>query len=281
MYRLIATDMDGTLLNSSCEVSEANRRALRSAMEKGVRIIICSGRTFKGSRIFAEAMGLRDPIIACNGSIIKDPATGDVLYSNLMNKEDCLRIVELCHKADIYFHAYIDDTYHSERFERQGAYYDRLNRDLPPEERFDIRIVKDFSEVIEKSAARVSKFVIASENGEKLKKLREQVKRIDTTDIMSSQRDNFEVVNRGVSKGNALRFLAEKLNISRDEIIAMGDNENDCSMLEFAGLGVAMGNADEKIKRMARYVAKSNDGDGVADVITKFILAGKGMSRTD
>lgn len=272
MYKLVAIDLDGTLLNSEKKVSEENRTALQLASEKDVKIVICSGRVFKGARVFARHISTNEPIIACNGALIKDMQTDDVLYANTVSKEDCHRIVDICHKENVYFHAYLGDVLYTEALKFGSAFHSKMNQRLPSEDRLEIVLADDMHEVVETNPALAYKFVAISDNAEQLAKTRSRICDIKTIDVMSSFYDNFEMVNHGVSKGNAVKFLCEKLDIKREEVIAIGDNENDLSMIQYAGVGVAMGNAESIVKDIADYITLDNDKNGVSDAIRKFIL---------
>ena len=98
------------------------------------------------------------------------------------------------------------------------------------------------------------------------------MKKYEDLEVVSSSPNNFEVMNKGTSKGRAVKVLADILNINREEIMCLGDSENDLSMIEFAGLGVAMGNAEEFLKEKADYITDTNENDGVAKAIEKFVL---------
>jgi Cof subfamily protein (haloacid dehalogenase superfamily) len=272
MYKLIAIDLDGTLLNSKKRISETNIKYIKEVIEKEVKVVVCSGRIYAGAKIFARQISVNDTLIACNGAIIKDIGTDEVLYYNSMNIPDCIRVIDICHELDIYFHVYIGDTMYTERLEFSSLFYWKRNQELPQDEQVDIRLVQNMYEVIEKNAGKVLKIVVISNDPNILADARKKVCCIDSVEVMSSDSNNFEVMNQGVNKGNALKFIAGKLGIKREEIIAIGDNENDYTMIEYAGLGVAMGNAEEKIKGIAKYVTCTNDQDGVAHCIKRFVL---------
>lgn len=272
MYRLLAVDLDGTLLNSGKRISEENKKAIKRVTEKGIKVVICSGRVFKGARVFAGELNLEELLISCNGAVIKDLKTDELLYSNLLRKEDCYKVADYCRKEDVYFHAYIDNDMFTENPECPSATYWMGNDELPEKDRVKINVVDDFKRIVSESETLVTKMVVISKNPELLSKLRDKVCEISTVDVMSSQEDNFEVVNNGVNKGTALKFLSEKLKIPRGEIIAIGDNENDYAMLKFAGLSIAMENAQDSIKEIADFITLSNDENGVAEAINKIIV---------
>lgn len=272
MYRLVAIDLDGTLLDTNKEISEKNKTAIHMATEKGVKIVICSGRVYSGARIYAKQLGIMDPIIACNGAIIRENTDGKVIYSDFMNTEDCLRILDIFHENNIYFHVYAGETMLTERLDYNSLKYYEKNKALPEKDRVEIDIVTDMERKLRELDGKVLKFVAVSDDSELLATVRKKLSVVETVDVTSSNYNNFEVVNKGVNKGKALERLAEVLKIPPQEMIAIGDNENDIPMFDFAGLGVAMGNAEGCAKEAADYITAANTEDGVAKVIEKFIL---------
>lgn len=272
MYKLVAIDLDGTLLNSEKRISRENRDAIGRAVDKGIRVVICSGRIFAGARLFAREAGICEPLIACNGAIIKDPGTEELLFSDNLGLQDSLRVIELCRREGIYFHVYVGDTMLSEKLEHATLFYWERNRELPEKDRVDIRLVDSTSEVLKGMGSDASKIVVVSDDLERLGKVRKKAVQLPSVEVVSSNFDNFEVMNRGVSKGRALRFLGERLGIGPWEMIAIGDNENDESMLRYAGLGIAMGNAEPRIKELAADITLTNNEDGVAEALRRHVL---------
>jgi len=272
MYRLVAIDLDGTLLNSNKQISKENIRTLNEVIEKGVAVIVCSGRIFEGAKIFARQIGSRYPLVACNGAVVKDLASGEQLYGNPLSREDCYKVIDICKRENIYYHVYIGDTMYTERLEYSALFYWNKNRELPENEQVSIKLVDRMKEAIAHNNELASKIVVISRNPESLLSVREQMEAIGSVDVTSSNFDNFEVVNKGVNKGNAVKFVGELLKIDKCETIAIGDNENDYSMIKYAGLGIAMGNAEKSIKEIADHVTLTNDENGVSEALKKFIL---------
>jgi Cof subfamily protein (haloacid dehalogenase superfamily) len=272
MFKLVAIDIDGTLLNSQRNISNENKRVIMKAAEKGVRIIICSGRVFTGARYFARQLQLNDPIISCNGAEIREIDTSRLLFGSYINLEDCIEITDICRHENIYVHTYVGETMYTERLEFGSKLYALINRQLPRKDRIDIRVVKNLKRVFQLNKVPASKFVVVSEVSGHLSRVKKLIRKIKTVDITSSFSDNIEIVNRGVDKGSALKYLSEQLNINRNEIIAIGDNENDRTMFEFAGLSAVMGNAGEHLKDIAGYVTSDNDNEGVSEVFKKFVI---------
>lgn len=272
MYKMIAIDLDGTLLNSNKEISQENKKYIKYAMEKGIKVLICSGRIYTGAKVFAEQLSVEGPMVVCNGAMIRDVKTGETYYSNMLSKEDCIKVVDLLHKEGIYFHTYIDDIMYAEKLDYAALYYMIKSKDLSSDFRIDVKVVESVKDIVVKSSENPAKIVVMSSKLEELLRVRKFVEDISTIEVVSSNYDNFEVLNRGVSKGKALEIISRKFSIKREEIIAIGDNENDCSMLEYAGLSIAMGNAEDKVKNICDFVVPSNDEDGVAYAIKKFVL---------
>ncbi len=272
MYKMIAIDLDGTLLNSNKEISYENRKCIKLALEKGVKVVICSGRIYTGAKIYSEQLSLQEPLIVCNGAVIKDTKTDDVLFTNLLSKKDCYDVINILHDEDIYFHTYIDDIMYAEKLDYSALHYMLKSKDLGSDLRIDVKIVESVYDMIVRGNVNPSKIVVMSSDLKALLRARMAVENIKTIEVVKSSHDNFEVLNYGVSKGKALEIISRKLFVKREEIIAIGDNENDCSMLEYAGFSVAMGNAEESIKNICDFVTTSNDENGVAHVIKKFVL---------
>ncbi len=273
MYKLVAIDLDGTLLNINKEISDRNKQILKRAMEKGVRVVICSGRVFTGARLYAKEIDSNDPIIACNGAIITESHAGEIIHSEYMDTEICLKINSICQKHGVYYHVYAGDTMLTEKLGFTSEKYLERNKLLPPEDRVNIEVVRSMEEKLRSIPGKVLKFVIVTDDTELLKRVRNDMEQLQEVDVMSSNFDNFEVMSKGVSKGAALARLTDIYGIPASQMIAIGDNENDVSMFEYAGLSIAMENGEAIAKAAANYITASNDADGVAQAIEKFILA--------
>ncbi|OPZ94971.1 MAG: Sugar phosphatase YidA [Firmicutes bacterium ADurb.Bin419] len=272
MYKMIAIDLDGTLLDSNKEISCENRQYIKLALEKGVKVLICSGRIYPGAKVYAEQLSIAEPLVVCNGAVIKDTKSGEVLYSNLLSKDDCYSVIEILRDEDIYFHTYIDDVMYAEKLDYSALHYMLKSKDLGSDFRIDVKVVGSVREIIDNSKVNPSKIVVMSSDLEALARARCLAEDIKTIEVVKSSYDNFEVLNYGVSKGKALEIISQRFSLKREEIMAIGDNENDYSMLEYAGFSVAMGNAEESIKDICDFVTLSNNENGVAQVIKKFVL---------
>ena len=218
-YKLIFIDMDGTLLNNKHEISERNKEAIRKATERGVKVAVTTGRLFASAKYYAGLLGVKTPIISCNGAFIREKDEDKIIYESVLNENQLDRIYN---------------------------------------------VIKH-----------ILKAICIENDSNKLNdlfKAKEELKKYEDLEVVSSSPSNFEVMNKGTSKGRAVKVLADILNINREEIMCLGDSENDLSMIEFAGLGVAMGNAEEFLKEKADYITDTNENDGVAKAIEKFVL---------
>lgn len=265
-YKLFVTDMDGTLLNSHNEVSEENKRALKKLHSMGVHIAIATGRIYTTARTYAKYLGLVTPIICSNGAIVKNLANDEKIYGYPINKETCLKLIDAFKYHNTFFYFYSEDTIYGENLEGKILYFSEWGKTLKEEDRIKVKVIKDSREIVDSNET-IYKFGFQTDD---LKRIEEVSKYISTNidvEVKKSHWNMVDIMNKGVSKGKAVERLGKSLGIKRGEIIAIGDNENDISMLEYAGLGVAMGNADKRVKEMADYITDTNDNNGVAKVI--------------
>lgn len=274
MYKMLVMDMDGTLLKKDKTISQRNREALMEASKKGVKIVVCTGRIFASAVLYGEMIGVKTPIIASNGAYIREKDRDEVIYAALLGKNNTCEIVNLSHKYNLYCHVFTWDTIFSERIIYTTLNYTKWNDGLPEEKKVKIKVIdkEDWESIIEDNKGSILKAVIVSEDPVSLSLLRNDISKLDV-EIVSSFPNNIEVMNRGVSKGNAAEKLARYYGISRNEVICIGDSENDISMIEYAGLGIAMENGTEDTKKAADFITASNEDDGVAYVIEKFVLS--------
>lgn len=262
--------MDGTLLNSKGEVSAENISALKELQDKGFYVAIATGRIYTTAKVYAKHLGILTPIICCNGAMVKNLENDKEIYTNPMSKEDSLKVIDICREHDLYFHFYSDDTIYGEKLENKMLYFSEWGKTLEEKDRIKIEIVEDSKEVIERET--IYKFGIQDDNKELLDGIAHLINSTLDVEAHKSLSNMLDIMNKGVTKGKAIENLANSLGVSREEVIAIGDNENDLSMIRYAGLGVAMGNAEDKVKDASDYIADTNDNHGVAKVVRKFML---------
>ncbi|WP_129598280.1 Cof-type HAD-IIB family hydrolase [Anaerophilus nitritogenes] len=272
MYKLVVSDMDGTLLNSKNVVSEENKIALQKLIDKDIHIAIATGRIYTSAKVYAKYLDIVTPIIACNGAIVKDLNTNEILYESYMEKEDVLKVIEICKKYGLYYQFYNEDTFYTEELAYSSLKYSEWNKTLKEEDRVRIELIKDGYSYIQNHNEKIYKMSLMSDDQKILVEARKELETIDSLEVSKSWYNNIEIMKKGVSKGRAIEELTKYLGVKREEIISFGDNENDMSMLNYAGLGVAMGNSEEIVKKSADYITSTNDEDGVAKALYKFVL---------
>ncbi|MCM8711552.1 Cof-type HAD-IIB family hydrolase [Clostridium sp. SYSU_GA19001] len=273
-YKLVCIDMDGTLLNKQHKVSEASKEALKKAHEKGVHIVISTGRMYVDAREYSDLIGVKSPVIASNGAIIKEKDKDEVIYQSILGEKLCLKLLDIFLKYNIRpTFSTIETMYSGNIFASAFMKYLKLRGIF--NEKINFKHVwtrKQWQDIFKKEKDNIVKSEIMVRDENKIKKIREELKSIDGIEIASSFKHNVEITCRGVSKGSAVEILSNYYNIEREKIIAIGDSENDLSMIEFAGMGIAMGNAIDIVKQKADYITETNDNDGVAKAVKKFVL---------
>lgn len=290
MYKLVAIDLDGTLLDSYGKVSENNKNAIKSAINKGTKVVIASGRGVMSVKNFANEIGANEYAICGNGAIVYDFKEESIIYDKFLSQKKVLQLIKICEENSIYYSIYTQNSIITKSLNYNVLFYHQENASKPDGKKTNICITEDvYQYVLNRKEEDYTKINICDENNiifnGIIRKLRE-VKGIDVLDVGHMSRKLMklgteihsieyfytEITNENTDKWNALKFLIQKLGIEREEVITIGDNVNDQTMLENAGLGVAMANSVPYIQKMADVVTESNNEDGVAKVIEKYIL---------
>ncbi|MGO1819546.1 MAG: Cof-type HAD-IIB family hydrolase [Senegalia sp. (in: firmicutes)] len=271
-YKLIAIDMDCTLLNSEEKVSEKNKEAILKATQKGIQVVVSTGRIFSSATYFAKLLKVATPIIACNGGYVSEYNPSNIIIENSIKKEDIKKIIKVLDENDLYYHFYDNENFYTKDLKYNSLKYYEWSKKQNEENKINIEVIENPMELIEEKDLKVYKMVVVDDDIEKVIKAREELSKNKNIEIVSSMHGSFDIMYKGVSKGKALKELCEIYNIKRGEVIAIGDNENDLSMLEFAGTSVAMGNGIDLVKNYASFVTDTNDNDGVAKAIEKYVL---------
>ena len=289
MYKLIAIDLDGTLLDSYGNIDKETKDALEKAKKKGVEIVLASGRPIKSTLSIARELGIDNYIISGNGSILLDVQNDELLFEGFLDKEEVYSVAKFCEENSIYYNVYTIDEIVCGQIKYNTIFYHTENTYKPADKKTDINLVDNTYRYIKSlKDTKFLKITIADES-EKIfnniiKKLRENEDlTILDTSYMSRKiirQGSFnveinyfytEITKKNINKWRAIDALIKKLGIKKEEVITIGDNFNDIEMIENAGLGVAMENASEDIKKLADYVTSTNDDGGVLNVIKKYI----------
>ncbi len=241
--RLIAIDMDGTLLNDDMEIVKGNVEAIQNAMDAGIQVMIATGRSMNVARRYIEQLGLNGPQITVNGGEVWDSPDQLIKRTNL-ETDDVAQLQMLADKHDVWFWIYGSE----------GVF----NKDKRPPKQTNQTWLK---------------YGYYSTKADVLKEIWDELRAWGTFSLTNSSEDNIEVNPYGVNKGTAIQLVCERLNIPLSAVAALGDSLNDFAMIETVGFGIAMGNAQDTLKKAAKWVTKSNLEAGVAFAIKRILEA--------
>ncbi|WP_055666811.1 sugar-phosphatase [Desnuesiella massiliensis] len=266
MYKLIAVDMDGTLLREDKTISEETIKAINRAKAKGIKVVLATGRPLEGIEKYLEELNLirkEDYALTYNGAIVQNTLTKKVISNNLIKGSDLKYLYKLSKELKINIHAFDKSgcitPVMSKYTELEGT-INKINVNL-----VDFNTIKEEEDIIK---------VMMVEEPEKLEEAIAKLPKelYDEYTIVRSAPYFLEFLNKQGNKGEGVRMIAQYLGIKQEEVICVGDAGNDVHMIKYAGLGVAMGNAFDEVKEIADFITKTNEEDGVAHVINKFIL---------
>lgn len=265
-YKLLAVDLDDTLLDKNLRISDETREALARAQRSGVVVTLATGRMFRAALPFAVELKINAPIITYQGALVKHPVTGEVVLHRPVPLDYALDIVDRVNAYGYHMNIYLDDRLYVARHTEQSRLYQSISRveaeEVGPLIPFLERAGKDPTKVL----------VIARE--EELDALAAQLKPVygDKLHITKSKPYFLEFSHPAATKGDALAAVAGYYGLEPGQVIAVGDSYNDLEMIEWAGLGVAVANARPEIQARADVVTASNEEGGVARVVERFIL---------
>lgn len=263
MYKMIAIDLDDTLMNDHFVISRENKEALNRAKFAGVKLCMVTGRNYTGAKAFLQEVDFQDLMSCVNGAYIVDPKTDQILNQFTIPGKACSEILEDIESMGIHVNLYHEHRAVSSELNRYTDYY----RDLTGVELEAVGKLSDYALKVS-----VGKLLLMDEP-EKLKEIQTvlRMKYRDTISLTFSKPNHLEVNSNSASKGAAVKTIAEFYGISREEIISIGNDENDVSMLRYAGLGAAMGNAPESVQKEADLVTLTNNENGVAHIINTYL----------
>ena len=284
MINLIATDMDGTLLNAAHEISEENIQAIKYAQSQGITVVIATGRAFYEANAPINQTDLKVPYICLNGAEVRDESFNIMSTSNL-NRELINRITEELNKENIFYQVYTNLGIYTENPLRDLEIYidiaQRAGQEADVEKiksgiqkRIDngtLKVVDNYDKIQDTPGEIVMKILAFDSDLEKIDRVSETLAKSESLAISSSSRGNIEITHSDAQKGIALNTIAERLNIDMKNVMAIGDNMNDVSMLERVGYSVAMENAAPEVKAIVKYETDSNEQSGVGKAIMKLL----------
>ncbi|OOB77362.1 MAG: HAD family hydrolase [Epulopiscium sp. Nuni2H_MBin003] len=267
MIKLVAIDMDGTLLSDEKTISEYTKEVISQANQKGVRIVIATGRPLGGIKNTLAQLSLNtnnDYVIGFNGALVQNVITEEIVAREILHGEDLHNLYEVSKQIGVNIHAFAKDgTCITPKLSEYTEYEGKMN-DIPLAEVDFSKIPKD---------AEISKIMLIDPEPILTPAIQKLSKELyDKYTVVRSAPFYLEFLNKNANKGVGVEQLAKYLGINQDEVMAIGDAGNDLHMIKYAGIGVAMGNAIDEIKQIAQYITKTNNEDGVAHAIKKFVL---------
>ena len=270
MIRMVASDVDGTLMRSDKTLSWYTIDTIHRAQEKGILFVICSGRYPEHADVLMKAYGIRCPIAGNNGCTLWDPETEKVLSDHFLSREAAEKACAVAEEIRLNYM-----VFGRKHVAARNAFFLHSSKLLYGDslEKYYHIIFEDGYEAVQKVlAAPVNKFYFHYDTLDEKERLIAELRLIPDIEITTSGPANVEIIPKGCNKATGITDMARIHNIPMEEVMALGDYENDEDMLRAAGLGVAMGNASDYLKNLADAVTDTNDNDGVAKAIEQFAL---------
>ncbi|PZE20722.1 Cof-type HAD-IIB family hydrolase [Paenibacillus xerothermodurans] len=263
MYKMLAIDIDDTLINDDKEISEGTKKALAQAIAHGVTVTLATGRMYASAKQLAAQLELNVPLISYQGSLIKNLLDGSTLYERAVPTEAARFVFDYCERNGLHLQTYFNDVLYAKEKNEKIEAYAALSK-IP------YTVYPEFSELADKPSSKL----LIIDDPDKLDQVAVELRaEIGHQVHLTKSKPHFlEIMHREGNKGDALRYLATHFGYDMSQVIAIGDSWNDHEMIEAAGLGVAMGNAVDSLKEIADYVTYSNNEDGVKHVVEKFVL---------
>ena len=287
MYKLVTVDLDGTLLNSYGEVTENTKEKIKKTQEKGVEIMIASGRPIDSIKTIAEEINSKKYFIAGNGAIIYDIQKEKIIYEKYIPRQ---KIIEICEENNISYNIYTEKNIITQDLKYNVLYYYKENLKKDANKITSIIKVDSILEYVKNEPnIKCLKITVCDENQTIFKSIVRRLRAIENIDVMDVSHMSRKVFKQGtedieigyfyteisstqVNKWQAIKYLLPILQIKPEEVIGIGDNINDKEMIENAGLGVCMGQSTPVIKEISDEITDSNTEEGVANVLEKIFL---------
>ena len=289
MYKLVAIDLDGTMINSYGEVTENTSKTIKKVIESGADVIIASGRPIDSIKQIAKEIGSTKYFIAGNGALVYDIQKEEVIYEKYMSKEKVLEIIKICEENSISYNVYTDKTILATTLKYNVLYYHKENLKKEENKKTNINIVENMYEYVKNlQENKFLKITICDDNKTVFNSILRKVKKINNIEVLEVSHMSRKMITQGteevpieyyyteislanVDKWNAIEFLMEKLNLKQEEIMTIGDNINDKKMIENAGMGIAMKGSTPVVTEIANDIAEGNNEERSSKNITKIL----------
>ncbi len=261
MIKMVVTDIDGTIYTPEAGITEGVRNCIQNLVKNDVKVVIATGRTYSSAKHVADMLGIKCPLICYQGGLVNS-YDGEILEVKYLDEKPAREIVKECRKRNIHLNVYVEDTLY---VEDDNEYI----KDYIGDKGIDYFKVNSFDEL---DFTKLNKLLAIQYDTKFIDDLIQELSiKYPQLYIVKSAKYFCEIANKQATKGNAIKFLAKKYGFSVDEVLAIGDQNNDIEMVETAGAGVAMGNGTEQIKEKADFITDTVEKDGFVKAINKFV----------
>lgn len=264
-YRLVAIDLDGTVLNREGAIIFGAREAVQRLLAQDVAVTLATGRMYQPSNRFAAQLNISAPLICYQGALIREPGDGDVLWHKTLPLALARRIVAEIRQEGVHQYAYVDGSIYVEETREGDARYAQHNG-------VELQLVDDLTRLPDRPPTEIA----ARGTPEEIDRVLARIRACCGNEVIVNKvHDSFcEIARAGSGKGNALKYLAGRLGIPQSDTVAIGDSPNDVSMLRWAGLGIVVGDAQEEVRAVADWVIDHSAGDGFCEAIERLLADG-------
>jgi Cof subfamily protein (haloacid dehalogenase superfamily) len=260
-YRLLAIDIDGTLVDDTLEVTPANLEALRGAVSRGIRVVLATGRMFRSALPYALQIGTREPLICYQGAVVREPG-GNLLRETALSPASAHACLDLARRLKLHLNLYHDDNFYVEEMGWGARRYSEVAQIEPI-------VVSDLGAIAERGSTKAVYVAPHAELAAAEEAIRTGLE--PAARITYSLPEFLEVVDTQVSKAAALQFVCDLDGITRDEVIAAGDGPNDLELFQFAGLAVAPSDARSQVLAAAGATVAPPGEDGIAELVQRYL----------
>ena len=264
-YKFLVVDYDGTLVNDQKIITKKTKNAINEFISRGGIFVVCSGRMTTGIEPLLKRDGLTCKLLSYNGAEFKDLESNKMLFKKAVDNKTSIEVFKCAESLNLNVQGYSQGTFVTKTNDSFTEFYSRLNN-------VKAIICDKVSDYFKKSGEENSKILVFDEK-EKLDKSFQIIKnKFENLNVIRSNDLQIDITHKEVSKGSAIKHLANFYGVSVDDIIAVGDAGNDIPMLETAGLSIAMGNAYQSVKDICDVIVSDNNNDGIAEIIEKFTI---------
>ena len=290
MYKLVAVDLDGTMLNSYGIVTDNTKNIIKKVIDKNIDVVIASGRPIDSIKTIAKEIGSKNYFIAGNGALVYDIKNDEVIYEKFMTKEKVLEVIKICEENSISYNLYTETTIIAKALKYNVLYYQKENLKKEQNKRTNITIVDDIYEYVQNlENPKFLKITVCDNNKFVFQSIIRKLRKVNNKEVLDVLHMSRKIIRQGteeipieyyyteislkdVDKWNAIQFLMDKSDIKAEEVIAIGDNINDKMMIENAGVGIVMKGSVPVVTQSANFITETNNNEGVAKALEKYCL---------